>query len=182
MLVAVGGERRKIPNNYELADFAYEADYGDIGTGAMFNQLTNKRSYDLFVYLGQEYNLNDENSITDMVNWFWNERLIGVGAIYTDISICHKGTYICTKFNPSYSSTLYDEKCVLNIPLMVKSAVLPVFNTNIKYLSLWDGILNLMKNTLLFHMPEVMFSVNNAMESPNVTGDIKIINDTYYKS
>lgn len=180
MLVAVAGERREIPNNYELAHFAYEDDYDDIGTGAMFNQLSNKRSYDLFIYLGQEYNLYNENSITEMVQWIWSEPLMGVGAIYTDISVCHKGTHICTKFNPGYRSSLYDEKYILNVPLVVKSSILPQFNPKIKHLNLWDGILQLMKNTMLFHMPKVMFSVDNAMDTPDIAEDVKLINDIYY--
>jgi len=146
----------------------------------MFNQLKNKSSYDLFVYMSEEYNFASESSLSRMVEKFWSLDMTSIGAVYTDILVKHKDKEICVKVNPAYRSSFYEERIVLNIPFMAKSAILPTFNEEVEQLCLWDGMLWLTQNTLLYHIPETLFQIEDSMELKQIEKEIGIVHGTHY--
>lgn len=178
ILIAVGGEKREIPHNLKNVDIIFEKDYPDIQ--GMFNQSSNKRSYDLICYLGANHNFDNENSLSALVEYLWNDKMSVVGGVYTDIAIYDEDTPISIQHNRAYDPKLYQNKTVLNIPFIVRSEVAPNFTKDIKNLYLWDGILDLMNKAVIFHLPQAIFKINNAMDTLELEHDINKINDTHY--
>lgn len=132
------------------------------------------------MYLGDGYSFLHDDSLEKMIEAVWNESMVGVGAVYCDIDVLHKGEKICTKYNPPYTKEMWEKRMVLNVPFLVKSAALPEFNEEIETLYLWDGMLWLMRHTLLFHIPKTLLQVQNGLEVPPFAQDIELINGTHY--
>lgn len=148
----------------------------------MFNQLHNRHSYDLFVLLGDNCDLLDEDSLQAITDYLWSEDCIDIGAVYSDILITDKMGPVCVKNNPAYSSHLVNERIAMNIPFVCKKAILPHFNEELKKLYLWDGMLWLMKHTLLYHIPKPLFQLKDGMDQRDVRAEVKIINETHYNN
>ena len=177
--VAVAGEARDIKCDYENVEMVFQSDH-DCNAAEMFNLVRNKRSTDLFFFMGADYNFAYDNSLTRMVDELWRDDRIHVGAVYTDLILCDEGERLCSVFNPAYDIGMSDKSRIMNIPFLVKSAIVPSFNTKLNELYLWDGMLQLVKNVMVFHMPCALIDIYNAMTMKLIPEEIQIIQNKHY--
>jgi hypothetical protein len=179
VVVAVAGPKREVLVDYENVEIEYQEDYGE-SVPKFFNTLGGRRSVDLFVFLGEGYNFDTDKSLQTMIDIAMSDKFIGFAGVYSDMRVVHEGKEICCRYNPSYGIELVKKKVPLNVPFMISSKLFPTFHEEIQHLSLWDGILSIMADTMLFHVPKPLFTIDNALSSAQISEEINIINGYYF--
>ena len=139
--------------------------------------------YDFYCFLDKYYNFTNENSLQRIVDYLASkERAFLLGA-YSDILVTDKNNGISfVQYLPSFDINLIRNRFTFNVPFIVKKQLLPTFNENIESLRLWDGFLSIVKNALLFHIPEPLFQLDNAFDTTLISKDLELINETHYKA
>lgn len=145
-----------------------------------FNYLGREKEHDLFVFFNKDYNFGDRNTLTELVDSFWNDSYTNVGAIYSDSKLKIGDEIVPAKIHPSFSKNIYLTKTVMNVPFIVKSSMVPQFHPEIQLLYLWDGMLQLMERTLIFHRAKFDYVIENMSGSMSeMQREIKQINELY---
>ena len=174
VLVVSTGNEIDHGQNYSDVEylFASKGDNADV-----FNSAGLKKSFNVLVFMTKEYKFTDSESLRNLVGQFWTEELATVGAMYTDLAVDLEGGSCLVKNSPSFARSVYNSKQMLNIPFIVKSSVVPTFNQNVANLNLWDGLLSLMRNTIVFHTAHTFFTIKNMGASlVNIEKDVEVIN------
>ena len=178
VIIVAGGSPRPIIGNMDC-DIVFQDNNESLAE--FYNVVSNKRKYDLFVFIGEEHNFKTTESLKQLIDWFWHEDMIQIAGEYSDLSIVdNDNNEVSCKINPTFRESLYKDKTILNIPFLVRSTVIPKFNTNVKTLCLWDGMLQLIKTNLALHFPYQIFTVNGSLNNEFINADIKTIHDTHY--
>lgn len=163
-------------DNYEVLNNS-----DSLPTGKFFNQAKNRAGYDYYVYLGKYYNFSSPSSLTRMVEYLNDVSRSFVVGVYSDLLLNDKDISFIQHL-PSFDMKLIKGKFAFNTPFCVKKYLLPTFDENIQSLNLWDGFLSLSKQSVLFHIPEPLFKLDNALDTTLVNADLNIINEIYYKT
>lgn len=152
---------------------------GDKPVSDVFNSVRNRdKAFKFFIYLGKEHNFSRENSAYELVDTML--RYNNVAATYTDLLVKEKEKEICIRHNPSYNIDLYRAKTMLNVPFICRSEIAPTFTQGINMLYLWDGLLDIMTRTIMFHIPKPLFELSQAMKRWDINADLKQIEHARY--
>ena len=141
-----------------------------------------RKNYHAIFYMSDGFNYSNKDSLIEIVKEFFGVGIYSMaGGVYCDICLNAFNRDIPIKINPSFSANIYVKKVMMNIPFMTKPDIIPTFNTNIQRLNLWDGFLNMMTKTLMFHIPKQHIVISNEELNLSVNDqklidqDIKII-------
>jgi len=180
--IAIAGNTRDILDIQEYDEDRYQIEVVNqetvniLNTAEFFNTVPKLLpNASCIVYIGAEFNFAHQNSLTNLLQCIGSEKVLGFGAIYSDLYILNKdGTMLCSKYHPSYDA-LRRSSIILNTPFITTIDLAPVFNTDIHYLCLWDGLCSITKNALLYHIPKPLFSVQNIMSTSSISTEIGVI-------
>ena len=166
-------------NNCEKPNFNYDnADFVSVKRPTEIKEKT--EGFDLLVFIDESYEFSSEDSLSELVEDFSGEDLNIVGAAYTDIQGIIEGYSFPIKINPSFNERLYKEKFIINSPFIMRSNLNIEFHEGIEFVSLWDGLLSLMKKTIVFHLPKQYFRITNLLSpNPQISEEIKLIHEIY---
>jgi hypothetical protein len=161
--IASSGSKRDLPCNYDNLHFLFADDEG-ISAPELFNSFYNKRDFDAYIFLSENYEFTDENSINNIVEALFHIDP-QVDALYTDILARIKGKTTLLKPQPMASKYMFNSGNIMNIPFAVKKRCLPKFNEKFNHLFLHTGLVEVFKTSLLVHYPKFCFTVNNFTSS-----------------
>lgn len=146
----------------------------------LYNRAAQKRA-NLYMFLGEDNNFTDAGALGRMVDYLAHPDNKIAAALYTDINILHDRKFVCVKHNPSYSSHLLQRRVMLNVPFLVKSQMVPLFNDKIETLNLWDGLLTIMRQALIYHLAEPLCSLDKGLRNRDLSKDFKMLNGIHFK-
>ena len=108
------------------------------------------------------------------------DELQAIVGMYCDIVAGKDGEEFPIRYNPAMSSMVYNEKHLLDVPFIVRGDCVPEFSKEIKGSHLWDGLMNLVSNYLIFHCPKKLFKIRDFTYShPDIKHDIETIKKLY---
>lgn len=148
----------------------------------LFNRAVTKESGDYFIFLGKDFDFSHGRVVEDLVELMGCKRLIGFGGAYSDLYVMDdKGVLVCNRFNPAYDIRLIQQGMAMNLPFIVSARHgLPRFTEGLDVLSLWDGVIQIMVSSPMYHIPSPWFTLRNVLSNVQVEDEIKLINDTHY--
>lgn len=172
VLVGTDGPSRKLNCNYGNVKYIF-ADEMNMPVTKMFSSFGNK-NYDLFVYMNKDYNFSTKDSLSKLVNHFWSNEFKHIGGMYSDISISLGKKRKMLKSYPAFNESLINT--IINSPFIAKKEVAPIFNNEIEHLFLYDGLLNMLKKTRVFHAAHCFFTLEHFnLDSADINMELDVI-------
>lgn len=179
-LIAVAGKKRTMPPiSYVPLRIEYQEDH-NCTTPEFFNRMCSRRGFDLCLFLGNGYNLAHANVIDIIAKIILTDKFTGFGGIYADYTIMYNDHLLCESYSPVYDADILKHRTPLNIPFIATSSILPKFDTQIVALSLWDGLMSLMKQSVLLHIPQFLFTMDNPFASMPLATELNRINAIHF--
>lgn len=180
-LVAVPGAKKEVPI-VENVTVIYQEDTDFDSAPKFLNHIGNLTGYDYVVCLGGGYNIAGIESYQTFQKYLNLDIIHAFGALYSDINIVDvQNDFICSQYKPSYDIKLRNSGMILNIPFVSSMKRMPIFDERIKNLYLWDGLLTIASEFLLFHIPDALFTINNALDTLSIEEDVKYVQERHFK-
>ena len=174
LILKDGNEIQKVSQ-----DVAYSSEFSNLKVHEFLNNRTSLE-YDAFLFLPNTFDIVGQCELDKFIETSQNEQNSVAGAYYANNNVYDGDKFLFTKCEQPYNIKHLNNKNVIYMPLLVKKEVMYAIR-DLKHLYIWGLFLDLSKTTVLYHIPQVVFTTTSTfMFNDNLIEDIKKINDIYF--
>lgn len=140
-------------------------------------------NFDLYLFLGNNHNIADEKCIDTMSSALLSPQNRIFACAYADFEVVEESKVITYQYNPAYSGEFLKTGIILNFPFMLPSYhLIPKFNPGMEMLTLYDGLIQILKVAPMLHIAEPLFTIDNALTTVQLNRDIEKINELHFNT